>query len=228
MYTASAIGQITKIAAEVAKDSVIEVIQKDSPCKCNKHTSCCTACTYHQSSNHIDLCHSSSYDKDADIRHTIKQSLGVTGSGLAKHPGVAGNIMLKNKLRKELGGKPTTTLSCSGLSVNQFWDRTKKAIGHWYKCSRTSRNSLKNLWSSDSKSTKENKWRLVKRMKLKLLEIQFSKTGEEKKKTKQKVKHIFDTLNGRKKVTEKNEMIPYICDMHISDPGTFDSKDAAE
>ena len=63
--------------------------------------------------------------------------------------------------------------------------------------------------------------------------MQDAHDGDEQKRwweevLRKKVMHTIDTLDGHKKISKRNEMIPYITDMHVSDVKSFDSTDAAK
>ena len=123
--TASAIGQLTCVITDIAKDSIIQVLQQDSPEKHRRsltnppfNNQCHSAAKH---TNHIDLC-ADDYDdvEDIDLQATIPCSLGVTATGLVKDQMVAGNVPLKNQLCECFGEKPSTVLHHSGQTVSEY------------------------------------------------------------------------------------------------------------
>ena len=173
--THTAIGQLTNVITDIAKDSILQVLQQDSPTK--RPRGCCS------SANHVNL-----YDNDSDdgadnfnVKKTLDCSLGVTSTALARDPMIADNIGLKNQLCQEMGGTPSTVLNSTGQTVARYWDDNSRSCGHHSRCPRSSRNSLLDLWSSDSNKMKQSKLKLLKRIKLKLFKIALTKDGQEKK-----------------------------------------------
>ena len=83
---------------------------------------------------------------------------------MAKDPMISGNILLKNELREEMGGTPTTHINATKETVGQYRARMR---GHsTAKCSRSSRNDLVDLCSSEEeKDEKEKKVEKVRKLK---------------------------------------------------------------
>ena len=219
---------------DIAKDSIIEVLRQDSPMKKSKVSKLHQAYAHaskrkYLPSNHIDL-YSSDSDTSIDdhqVQAAIARSLGVTATALAKDPLIAGNIGLKNQLRGEMGDNPSTVLNAEGKTVAQYWDSRKKARNHRSKSSRFSRNDLLDL-TGEEPEVRTKKEKLGKRIKLKLLWLGMSASGPEKEVMRKKVKFAIDALDPRARITEANEMIPYIYNLHVSDANSFDSTDAAK
>ena len=108
----------------------------------------------------------------------IERSLGVTALSLAKDRMIAGNIGMKNELRMEMGGSPSTMLNNSNKTVGQYRNTLKTNERSKMRCSRTSRNELVDLYEFDEtveekklivEGTKSNKTKMKKRIMMKLL-----------------------------------------------------------
>ena len=91
----TAIRDMTSTIAAHAQDSILRVLQQNSPVKTMSMSNQKLAATQ--------------FDP-REIQLAISQSLGVTALSLANDPMFAGNILLKNDLRSEMGGIPTTHL----------------------------------------------------------------------------------------------------------------------
>ena len=72
----------------------------------------------------------------------------MTVLNMVKDPQVSGNIALKNALRDEMGGMPTSHLLATQESVGQHRQRMGMKLSN-AKCSRESRNELVDIYSSD-------------------------------------------------------------------------------
>ena len=165
------------------------------------------------------------------LEHMIKRSLGVTALSMAKDPMVSGNIGLKNEMRIEMSGAPSTQITKTGETVGQYRNRTQQQGKRSSKtrCSRTSRNNLVDLCESDEthveeeKVEKENKMKMKKRIMMKLLEM-YKNEKEENEKI--KIKKAMRSLDD-KHSSNKNGMIDFIFEVHTTSLGSFDSADAA-
>ena len=74
---------------------------------------------------------------------------------MAKDPMISGNMLFKNKLREEMGGAPSTILTSTEETVGHYRNQMK---GHCKsKCSRSSRNDLVDLCSSDEEKDEKKK-----------------------------------------------------------------------
>ena len=93
------------------------------------------------------LLYSEGYDP-RELQVAIERSLGMSVLKMAKDPQVSGNIALKNALRDEMGGIPTTQLLATQEYVGQHSQRIGMILSR-AKCSRESRNNLVDLYSSD-------------------------------------------------------------------------------
>ena len=205
----SVIREITSAITEHAKDAIVEVIQ-GSPLKVSK-----------ESSDTPDR-------QGVQFQRAIENSLGVTALSLAKDPMVAGNIFLKNELREEMGGAPSTILSSTQETVAQFRSNKMKGHSDKKKCARASRNDLVDLCSSDEENEKHmNKTRKAKmknRILLNMLKKYKAATDVNEKVT---IKKTMKDLDGNKS-DSKNEMIHFIFDVHTIDLDSFDSTEATE
>ena len=205
----SVIREITSAITEHAKDAIVEVIQ-GSPLKVSK-----------ESSDTPDR-------QGVQFQRAIENSLGVTALSLAKDPMVAGNIFLKNELREEMGGAPSTILSSTQETVAQFRSNKMKGHSDKKKCARASRNDLVDLCSSDEENEKHmnktRKAKMKKRILLNMLKKYKAATDVNEKVT---IKKTMKDLDGNKS-DSKNEMIHFIFDVHTIDLDSFDSTEATE
>ena len=206
----SVIHDITKSITAHAKDAIVEVLREGSPIKMSagkKHTT---------SENSHEL-----FD-ERELQLAIERSLGMTALSLVKDPYLAGHINLKNQLREELGGVPSTYLAASQESVGQ--QRHRMSRGSRAKCSRASRNTLVDLCMSDEESSGNNDLaKMRQRIKLKLLKLYKDENDETKKR---KIKYTMKAIDeSNQSVT--NEMIDYTVDVHTTVLESFNSFDAA-
>ena len=96
--THSVIRSITSAITEHAKDAILEVIQKNVP----SPTKSPTRLPSHWSQDQLEV------NEPIQLQHMIERSLGVTALLMSKDLMIAGNMGLKNELRSEMGGCPST------------------------------------------------------------------------------------------------------------------------
>ena len=216
----SVIHSITSAITEHAKDAILEVIQKNAPSPTKSPTS--------YWSQAPQTSHTSHWSQESiQLQHMIERSLGVTALSMSKDPMIAGNMGLKNELRSEMGGAPSTKLLGTNESVNQYRNRRKKN-GSRMKCSRTSRNDLIEIQdSSDDDSMVENdkskNAKFKKRVLLKLLSMYKVEKDEMKK---EKIKYAMKALDSANE-SINNEMIEFTFNAHTTDLESFDSQECA-
>ena len=204
------IQEITAAITEQAKDAIIEVLQ-GSPVKTFKSST--------PDSKHEQL----------ELQRTIERSLGVTALSMAKDPMLSGNIALKNELREEMGGTPSSILNATQESVGQYRVRLQQGNASTStKCSRTFRNNLVDLCSSEedvktAKSTISRKTKMKKRVLLKLLKMYKDEKDAE---VKNRIKVTMKSLDSKNE-KYNSEMLDFVLDVHTSDIESFDSNDAA-
>ena len=208
----SVIQEITKSITEHAKDAIIEVIQQGSPIK--------KLGWGNQSQESL-------LEEQVLIQRAIERSLGVTALSMAKDPMMAGNILLKNSLREEMGGAPTTTLSPTQETVSQYRSRRQRGHRVGSGCSRTARNNLVDLsftsdYEEEVKTMKLRKTKMKKRVMIKMLKMY---KDEPDKKEKAKIKYAMKAID-EKEENSKNEMIKFTFDVHTTELDSFDSDDA--
>lgn len=102
----SVIREITSAITEHAKDAIVEVIQW-SPLKVAKGSR-----DLHE-------------PEQLQLQRVIEPSLGVTALSMAKDPMISGNMLLKNELREEMGGAPSTILTSTEETVGHYRNRMK-------------------------------------------------------------------------------------------------------
>ena len=148
---------------------------------------------------------------------------------MAKDPMLSGNIALKNELREEMGGTPSSILNAMQESVGQYRRRLQQGnVSTSSKCSRTSRNNLVYLCSSKedvqtTKSTTSRKTKMKKRVLLKLLKMYKDEKDAE---VKNRIKGTMKSLDSKNE-KYNSEMLDFVLDVHTSDIESFDSNDAA-
>ena len=218
----SVIRSITSAITEHAKDAILEVIQMNAPSPTKSPTSFWS----HQTPHTSNTSHWS--QESIQLQHMIERSLGVTALSMSKDPMIAGNMGLKNELRSEMGGAPSTKLLGTDESVNQYRNRRRKN-GSRMKCSRTSRNDLIEIQdSSDDDSMVDNdkseKAKFKKRVLLKLLSMYKVEKDEMKK---EKIKYAMKALDSANE-SINNEMIEFTFNAHTTDLESFDSQDCVD
>ena len=219
----TAIHDLTKVITSHAKDAIIEVLQQTSPIRTKMIPSSSSGWSSTEVVNDFD---------PREIEAAIERSLGMTAlSSMHKDVGISGNISLKNVLREEMGGTPSTHLVANKESVCQH--RQKVAKKSAAKCSRTSRNSLVDLSTSDENEEQSNenvlgtsmkdRAKMKKRILVKLLSM-FKEEKDELKKN--KIRYAMKALDDSN-VEVKNEMIDFSFQVHTTELDSFDSMDAA-
>ena len=177
----SAIAKLTGAITDIAKDAIIETFQQNSPIRSLAGFKTNLA----KSTNHIATanCTSTCNTSYVDVEAAIDQSLAISAHASAKSPSIATDIGLKNDLRKEMGGIPTTVLHGTNRgTVAQY--QKKVSSNSKAKCSRSYRNNLDLSVFSDSSDDKElfeqkskvdkktlDKSLLKKRVQVKLLQM---------------------------------------------------------
>ena len=213
----SLIGELTAKINSQASDTIIHVLQHGSPIK--------KLLQDDPSSLH-------KVGEQLQLQETLDRSLGVTATKLAHDPSISGNIQLKNELRKEMGGRPSTVLGRSGKTVGQYRECHRMRR----KNSRTYRNELYDLSmdSSDSEDSlggtipftnlKEEK--LKTRIQKKLLEMLMNSSDELKKR---KTRYAMKSLEGMN-TNKSSDMVEYIFKMKTADDmiTSFNSLEIAE
>ena len=166
-------------------------------------------------------------DEKVQLQQAIELSLGVTALSMAKDPMISGNVSLKNSLREEMGGVPSTILGDSQETVSQYRSRNCTTPRR-RKCSRTSRNNLVDLCSSDEgdKEKSEENLRNEKMKKRIVLKLMKMCRDEVESSEKERIKYAMRALH-EKEETKNNEMIKYIFDVHTTELNSFDSNEAA-
>ena len=218
----SIIRELTSTITSTAADSILKVLQNNCSIKqelpFNQFIPCST-----------DLVTTTGVDQydQREIQLAIERSMGITALSLCKDNKIAGHVQLKNELRKELGGTPTTHLLSTNQSVSQHRNRKNYATGSKSKCSRTSRNILVDLCSSSSDESNDSKvWtktnqKLKKRIMMKLLKLYQNESDGKKK-----MKYTMQALDDNNDIV-KNEMIDLTFNVFSKDPDSFDSMEAS-
>ena len=206
------IRDMTSTIAAHAQDSILRVLQQNSPVKTMSMSNQKLAATQ--------------FDP-REIQLAISQSLGVTALSLANDPMFAGNILLKNDLRSEMGGIPTTHLVGMEQNVGQYRSTRAKGEGK-AKCSRASRNGLLNLCSSDEemkeKTVSKHEKAKRKRRIIKKLLSWYQDENDSSKRT--KIKYAMKALDDNNHSVQ-NDMINFTFDVYSEELKSFDSMDTA-
>ena len=215
----SVIRSITNAITEHAKDAILEVIQKNVP----SPTKAPTSLTSQWSQDQLAVT-----KETIELQHMIERSLGVTALSMSKDLMIAGNMGLKNKLRSEMGGCPSTQLLESNDTVSRYRAAQLRRQGSRTKCSRSSRNELIDLQESSDdeskpKNTKGTKANFKKRVLMKYLA---KYKAEKDDSIKDRIKYAMKALDSDDG-TIQNEMIDFTFNVHTTDLDSFDSDDCA-
>lgn len=219
----SIIRELTSTITSTAADSILKVLQNNCSIKQELPSNQFIPYSTDLPTTGVDQ-----YDQ-REIQLAIERSMGITALSLCKDNKIAGHVQLKNELRKELGGTPTTHLLSTNQSVSQHRNRRNYATGSKSKCSRTSRNILVDLCSSsddesnDSKVWTKTNQKLKKRIMMKLLKLYQNESDGKKKK---KMKYTMQALDDNNDIV-KNEMIDLTFNVFSKDPDSFDSMEAS-
>ena len=218
------IHEITSAITAHAKDAIVEVLQQGSPIKAK------SVHGLHGKVPNGTKCSSRLYSEGYDPRElqvAIERSLGMTVLNMAKDPQVSGSIALKNALREEMGGMPTTHLLATQESVGQHRQRMGMNLSR-AKCSRESRNGLVDLYSSDEGERVEtaSKKQCSKMKKAILLSLLTLYKNENDKSKRNKIKYAMKALD-EKNDSVTNEMIDFTFNAFATEIESFDSMDAA-
>ena len=146
----SVLGGIAKICSDSSTNAIIRVLQNSGGF--NNHNQPTSA----GKTNCLQ-------DSQAPIRNTVHRAMGVASLGLTQNVTIAGDQNLRNKIRSELGGAPSTMLNETSETVSHYYQRTGKDNSS----SRAYRNNLKQSKKSQSEGLKsqiyeENKNESVK------------------------------------------------------------------
>lgn len=166
--------------ASVAGDTLLRVMQGnfgiDHGAYMNNKNCCASTCHSPVSTQNASPTPNRAAAMRYGLQRSVERTMGVAASGLMHSPEVAGNSMVRNHLREEFGGKPTTHLHSKGETVPQYFQRTGKDS----RSTRFSRNNLCDLSTenddvneaagtpkkskSDSKMFKERKERVMSKL----------------------------------------------------------------
>ena len=224
----SIIRDLTSIIVSSSADSMLKVLQHHSTIK--KLSGTPTPSPDHRLFPKTTGVECDNHCDPREIQVVIEHSLGVTALSLANETEIAGSVPLKNELREALGGVPTTHLVSPNETVSQYrhWRRYRSAAGSSAKCSRTSRNELLDLCSSDEEDGKKTSLNLeLKKKKMQIMkEFLLMYKNEKEEIKKKRIKYCMNCLNNKNKEVE-NEMIDYTFDVYTAELKIFDPKEAA-
>ena len=202
----SVLGGIAKICSDSSTNAIIRVLQNSGGF--NNHNQPTSV----GKTNCLQ-------DSQAPIRNTVHRAMGVASLGLTQNVTIAGDQNLRNKIRSELGGAPSTMLNETSETVSHYYQRTGKDNSS----SRAYRNNLKQSKKSQSEGLKsqiyeENKKRVSKR----LLQ-RFRSTRDTL--IKKKIKYCIKKLSY---VSDDNCMINTVFDLCTNEGESFSSFDVAD
>ena len=152
--------------------------------------------------------------------------MGVAALGIIQNETIAGDQLLRSKIRSELGGAPTTMLHSQNETVGNFYRKNGKDNSS----TRENRNSLnstvlvsnstsnKNENGPELNSTELNKKRVCKKL---LQRFRSTRDGIVKK----KIKYCMKELNCNE---NKNSMINIVFELNSNDKTSFSSFDVAD